>query len=98
MRALTLTLLGGFQARLAGGEVLALPAKKIQALLTYLALRPGQAHWRDHLASLLWGDRADEQARKSLRQAVYVLRKTLLHTDPTSLLVVRSEERRVGQE
>src|SRR5438094_405934 len=88
MRALTLTLLGGFQARLAGGEVLALPAKKIQALLTYLALRPGQAHWRDHLASLLWGDRADEQARKSLRQAVYVLRKTLLHTDPTSLLVV----------
>jgi len=88
MRALTLSLLGGFQARLAGGELLALPAKKIQALLTYLALRPGQAHWRDHLASLLWGDRADEQARKSLRQAVYVLRKTLLHTDPTSLLVV----------
>jgi DNA-binding SARP family transcriptional activator len=53
--ALHLALLGGFAARLASGDTLALPAKKAQALLAYLALRPDEPHRRDSLAALLWG-------------------------------------------
>ena len=87
MRPLALTLLGGFQARLATGQVLTLPTRKTQALLAYLALRPGHPYTRDRLATLLWGDTGDEQARKSLRQAMYVLRKTLPPTEPPSFLV-----------
>src|SRR5262245_10338578 len=43
MARLSLTLLGGFQARLDSGP-LTLPTKKIQALLAYLALPPGSGH------------------------------------------------------
>ena len=66
MRLVTLTLPGGFQARLPAGPVLTPPTKKAQALLAYLALRSGQAYPRGRLAALLWGDTADEQARKSV--------------------------------
>jgi hypothetical protein len=55
MARLTLTLLGGFQARLGTGPPLTLPTKKIQAFLAYLALPPGREHTRDKLAALLWG-------------------------------------------
>lgn len=50
--------------------------KKAQALLVYLALT-GQPQTRELLATLLWGDRFDEQARNSLRQALYTLRKAV---------------------
>src|SRR5262249_35064932 len=39
------------------------------------ALPPGQAHPRDKLAALLWGDQAAELARYNLRQAIFALRK-----------------------
>ena len=48
-----LTLLGGFQAQLGAGSPLAVPTRKTQALLAYLALPLGQAHPRDKLAALL---------------------------------------------
>ena len=60
---LQLTLLGGFQARLSTGHVLSLRARKAQALLAYLGIRPGQAHPRDKLAALLWGESREDQAR-----------------------------------
>ena len=41
---LRVTLLGGFEARLASGATARLPAKKAQALLAYLVMRPGQSH------------------------------------------------------
>lgn len=58
------------------GEPVALRNRKAQALLVYLALT-GQPQSREHLATLLWGDRFDEQARNSLRQALYTLRKAV---------------------
>ncbi|MFQ5897882.1 MAG: AAA family ATPase [Candidatus Methylomirabilia bacterium] len=84
---LSLTLLGGFRAQLASGSGLTLPTKKTEALLAYLAVRPGQAQPRDKLAALLWGERAEEQARASLRQSISALRKALAVTVPPSLLV-----------
>ena len=72
-----LTLLGGFQAQLGADAPLALPTRKTQALLAYLALPLGQAHPRDKLATLLWGDMPDAQARGNLRHALSRIRKTL---------------------
>lgn len=86
MAALTLTLFGGFQARLGSGQALDLPTKKAQALLAYLALRPGQAHPRDKLAALLWGDSDDARARDSLRHTLAALRKTLPGGTPQILV------------
>ena len=37
----------------------------------------GKAHSREKLATLLWGDRFEDQARRSLRQCVFALRKEL---------------------
>src|SRR2546423_12655297 len=80
MARLSLTLLGGFQARLEPGSVVALPTRKSQALLAYLALPPGRAHPRDKLAALLWGGIRDDSARANLRQALFAIRKALSDT------------------
>src|SRR5262249_18962303 len=87
MKPLIVTLLGGFEIRGASGQIISLPTKKTLALFGYLALRPGKAYPRDRLAALLWGNSADEQARKSLRQAMYVLRKALPEADVPTLLM-----------
>ncbi len=77
MRRVSLELFGGFQARLEPGLPITLPTRKAQALLAYLALHPEPAPHRDSLAALLWPDRADDQARASLRHALYELRRAL---------------------
>lgn len=86
MARIYLTLLGGFQVRSDAG-LLTVSTKKAQALLAYLALPAGQAHPRDKLAALLWGDTAEEQARASLRQALFALRKAL----PATALLTEAE-------
>ena len=87
MVGLTVMLLGGFEARLASGAPLNLPTKKAQALLAYLAVRPGQSHPRDKLAALLWGEKSDDQARGGLRHALVALRRALADADPPSLRI-----------
>jgi TolB-like protein/DNA-binding SARP family transcriptional activator len=77
MAVLELTLLGGCEGSNGPERPLRLSNKKAWALLAYLALQPGRAFDREHLAGLLWGDRFDEQARKSLRQALYEIRAAL---------------------
>jgi len=77
MAALTLRVLGSFEIRGEAGRLLTLPTKKSQALFTYLALHPDRPCSRDMLTGLLWGDTPDSQARQSLRQALYHIRKTL---------------------
>src|SRR5512145_1904322 len=86
MVALRLTLLGGFEARHSTDDVVRLPTKKAQALLAYLGLRPGQSHRREKLASLLWGERSDENARDGLRHALAALRKALSGVQPPAVL------------
>ena len=84
MARLTLSLLGGFQARLDLGLPLALPVKA-RALLAYLALRSGQAQPRDKLATLLWGGNSDEQARSNLRHTLFTIRKAVSAASPPPL-------------
>ena len=86
MPRLTLALLGGFRARLASAP-LTLPTRKTQALLAFLSLAPGRAHPRDKLASLLWGDMPEAQARRSLRQSLFALRKAVTTADPPVLVI-----------
>src|SRR5262245_1730777 len=81
MPRLSLTLLGGFQARLDPGPPLALPTRKSQALLAYLALPLGRGHPRDALAALLWGGNRQETARAGLRQALFFVRRALGEDD-----------------
>lgn len=85
MALLNLSLLGGFRARLASGSDVEIPRKKAQALLAYLGLYPGQSFLRDKLASLLWGDLPDEQARHNLRQTLFALRAALPARPPSLL-------------
>ena len=87
MARLTLQLLGGFSVRLGSGPLLNLGTKKAQALIAYLAVPAGRAHSRDKLASLLWGDTGDVQARQSLRQTLVLLRRALPATNPPILVV-----------
>ena len=77
MTALRLKLLGVFDARLPDGRVAELSTRKVQALLAFLACRPGEAYARDRLASMFWGDSDDRAARHSLRQALASLRRSL---------------------
>lgn len=46
-------------------------------MLAYLAARPDGRASREELAALIWGERAEEQARASLRQELSLLRKAL---------------------
>jgi DNA-binding SARP family transcriptional activator len=85
--ALSLTLLGGFQARLDSGSAVSLPVRKSQALLAYLGIRPGRAHPRDKVAALLWGESSDERARDGLRHALAALRRALPASTPPILLL-----------
>jgi DNA-binding SARP family transcriptional activator len=87
MAHLELSLLGGFTARVAAGPALRLPTKKAEALLAYLALPAGQAHARDKLASLLWSEASDEQARGSLRRTLADIRKVLAEAGGPSLAI-----------
>ena len=84
MARLTLKLLGGFLLR-ADDRPRALPARKAQALLAYLAVRAGRAHARETLTGLLWGDVGQRQARQSLRQTMVRLRRVLA-ANPRALL------------
>jgi TolB-like protein len=88
-----LTLFGGFEIRLAGGRAIDLPGQKERALLAFLALPPGATHSRDKLASLLWSDRGDPQARDSLKHALTRLRQCLQSADATPIVADRQSVR-----
>ena len=77
MAKLSLWLLGSFRAALDGEPVASFATDKAQALLAYLAVEADRAHRRDALAELLWSESSRENARRSLRQALYQLRQAL---------------------
>jgi prepilin-type processing-associated H-X9-DG protein len=69
-----LTLFGGFRMQIGSTAAAAAP-RKAEALLTYLAMQDGYSAPREAILDLLWTDRGIEQARHSLRQAMFVLRR-----------------------
>ena len=76
-------LFGGFSAtsELPGAKPIRIASKHHRALLAYLIFRPDHAETRERLASLLWGDSTDQQARHNLRQRISTLRKELAEAD-----------------
>src|SRR6185436_15494482 len=77
MTALRLELLGDLQIRSGDGSLAVVPAKKAQALLAYLSVKPAQRVSREKIAALLWSSTGPDQARQSLRQTLSMLRKEL---------------------
>jgi DNA-binding SARP family transcriptional activator/Tfp pilus assembly protein PilF len=77
MTVLSFNLLGEPGLRGPDGAEITVPSRKSLALLAYLAANRGQAAARERIMGLLWSDRFDQQARQSLRQTLYSLRKLL---------------------
>jgi TolB-like protein/DNA-binding winged helix-turn-helix (wHTH) protein len=82
-----LVTLGGWELRDAEGRPVVLKSRKARALLAILSTRRSLRMSRVQIASLLWSDRAEPQARGSLRQALAELRRAL---GPAGADVVRS--------
>lgn len=64
--------------------------RKNIGLLAYLAVAPNLTANRSVLASLLWSDRAEDQARDSLRQAISALRRAFQGIEPAPLSTTRT--------
>jgi len=73
---LHLSLLGKLQIQLDGAPLSGFVSTKAQALLCYLAVT-ARPHERLSLASLLWGERPESEARTNLRTVLANLRKLL---------------------
>lgn len=72
-----LRLLGRFETVSASGSALNISGARAQLLLARLALAQGGALDRSTLSTMLWGERADAQARASLRQLIWTIRQAL---------------------
>jgi len=59
-----------------GDAVINIASQKAQALFYYL-ISNRQAHSREKLANLFWGETSERQAKASLRNALYELRRSL---------------------
>ena len=75
-RRLVLSLLGRFELTGPGG-VVGFASKKAVGLLAFLGCTAPEPQRREKLTELLWGSHFEVQARQNLRQALYLLRRTL---------------------
>src|SRR6266480_1586348 len=83
---MAIRLFGSPESRIAGVP-LVLHNHKAKALLYYLAAT-GRSHTRDHLATLLWSESPESNARHSLRSSLYHIRQALqTHGCAEALLV-----------
>jgi DNA-binding SARP family transcriptional activator len=87
MAALHFELLGDFRLHSESGAMINIPARKSQALLIFLSMRPSQLVSRDKIAGLLWSSTGPEQARQSLRQTLSTLRRELAQVSNQRILV-----------
>ena len=85
-----LNLFGEFTLRAPDGTVVGGLSRKARGIIAFLALTDGFAS-RNDLTTLLWSDRAFEQARASLRQACYEIRHALPATTPPVIVFGRDE-------
>lgn len=92
MTSLRLRLLGDVQMHDRNGVLVTLAAKKSQALLAYLTVRPAQRVSREKIANLLWSSTGPEQARQSLRQLLSSLRKDLALISPNARILMEESD------
>jgi adenylate cyclase len=84
-----IALFGGMLVQHGANEVIPISGNKVRALLGYLAASLGSPCPRSKVAAMLWGDRGERQARDSLKQAVWHLRRALSPTGRTPVLADR---------
>lgn len=92
MVVLRLDLLGDLQMRSESGSLVAISAKKSQALLAYLGVKPPQRVSREKIAMLLWSSTGPDQARQSLRQTLSTLRKELAAISADEKILVEEND------
>src|SRR5947208_17195827 len=92
MSTLRLELLGDLQIRAANGTLATISAKKAQALMAYLGVKPAQRVSREKIASLLWSSTGPDQARQSLRQTLSTLRKELTELSPDAKILIEEND------
>ena len=74
--SLKIYLLGQFKLQ-NSDQLFELPSRPAQSLLAYLVLNAGVTHRREKLASLIWPDANETNARSYLRQALWRIGKSL---------------------
>lgn len=92
MAFLRIECLGDFQMRSESGSLVSVSAKKSQALLAYLGVKPSQRVSREKIAGLLWSSTGPDQARQSLRQTLSTLRKELSQIAPEDKILVEESD------
>ncbi|QEW23540.1 TOMM system kinase/cyclase fusion protein (plasmid) [Paracoccaceae bacterium] len=95
MARLSIRLFGHFEARI-GAALVDMPTRQTTLLLALLALEPDRMLSRDMLAALLWPDRGEDQARTSMRQALYRLKTALAAADPAPVEIEPRWVRLIG--
>jgi DNA-binding SARP family transcriptional activator/TolB-like protein len=71
-------LIGTFRLATAEGSDVTPRARKAAAMVAYLLLSGGPVARRERLASLLWSEKSENQARDSLRQCLAELRRSVV--------------------
>ncbi len=92
MALLQLDLLGDLQMRSDSGSLFTISAKKSQALMAYLGVKPSQRVSREKIASLLWSSTGPDQARQSLRQTLSTLRKELSQLSADEKILIEEND------
>jgi DNA-binding SARP family transcriptional activator len=92
MALLRIESLGDLQMRSDTGALVSISAKKSQALLAYLGVKPSQRVSREKIASLLWSSTGPDQARQSLRQTLSTLRKELTNVAADDKLLIEESD------
>lgn len=92
MAVLQLALLGDLQMRSSTGSLFTISAKKSQALMAYLGVKPSQRVSREKIASLLWSSTGPDQARQSLRQTLSTLRKELAQLSANEKILIEEND------
>ncbi|MDJ0957891.1 MAG: BTAD domain-containing putative transcriptional regulator [Arenicellales bacterium] len=77
MTQIRLKLLGEFECLAEDGTLVDIALAKDQGLLAILALSPDFKSSRSRIIGLLWSARGNEQARASLRQSLWSLKKSI---------------------
>ncbi|MEO0990663.1 MAG: winged helix-turn-helix domain-containing protein, partial [Pseudomonadota bacterium] len=90
---ISIKLFGKFSVHDAQGNPIAIAGSKTQGLLAFLALNAELPPTRDRIISLFWGERFNDQARQSLRQALRKLRQLLDDAEGEALVV---DQERIG--